>query len=106
MYSRCCTIKPSPNNRRSVGDFTIPIVSNKDLKAARDRRLLPRLNQEEYRRTEAFLDEALAIFAEKEAQFSTLINQVRDSLARVRADVAGLRAEQARFAGVSSTPWL
>jgi predicted nucleic acid-binding Zn-ribbon protein len=89
-----------------VGDFTIAIVSNKDLKAGSDRRVLPQLNQEEYRRTEARLDEALAIFAEREAQFSTLINQVRDNLVKVRADVATLRAEHAKFAGVSSTPWL
>jgi hypothetical protein len=76
------------------------------LKAGCDRRVLEVLNQEEYRRAEARLDEALAIFAEREAQFSTLINTIRDNLVRVRSDVVTLRTEQAKLAGVSSKPWV
>jgi hypothetical protein len=76
------------------------------LKAARHGRVLRLLNQEEYRRAEARLDEALAIFAEREAQFSTLINTIRDNLGRVRSDVVTLRTEQAKLAGVSSKPWV
>jgi hypothetical protein len=76
------------------------------LKAGCDRRVLQALNQDEYRRAEARLDEALAIFAEREAQFSTIVNMVRDNLAKVRCDVATLRIEQAKLTGVSSKPWV
>jgi hypothetical protein len=63
------------------------------LEARRSVGFLGKLNQEEYRRTEARLDEALAIFAERQEQFSALIDQVRENLAKVRADVAKLRAQ-------------
>jgi hypothetical protein len=63
------------------------------------------LNQDEYRLAEARLDEALAIFAEREAQFSDLVRTVRDNVAKVRADVAVLRVQRAKLDERSSRPW-
>jgi len=36
----------------------------------------------------------MAIFAEREAQFSVLITAVRDNIARVRGDIAQLRTQR------------
>jgi hypothetical protein len=52
------------------------------------------LNSDEYRRAEARLEEALAIFVERQAQFSTLVDSVQENLTRIRADVAHMRAER------------
>lgn len=51
------------------------------------------MNAAEYLRAEARLEEALAIFAEREAQFSALILRVRENVSKVRRDVAALRAQ-------------
>jgi hypothetical protein len=53
------------------------------------------MNEAEYRRAEARLEEALAIFAEKEAQFSALIARVGQNVSKVRRDVAALRTQRA-----------
>jgi predicted fused transcriptional regulator/phosphomethylpyrimidine kinase len=52
------------------------------------------LNSDEYRRAEAQLEEALAIFVEREAQFATLVGDVRNNIAKVRADIAALREQR------------
>jgi predicted aminopeptidase len=60
------------------------------------------VDDDDYCRAANRLDEALAIFAEREAQFSTLVLNVRDSLEKVRADIVKLRAQQALK---SAHPW-
>jgi len=60
------------------------------------------MNDEEYRRAEARLEEALAIFAEREAQFSNVLLTLRDNVAKVRADVAAMRARRGSLQSRSS----
>jgi hypothetical protein len=63
------------------------------------------MDESEYRNVEARLDEALAIFAEREQQFSALILQVRDNVARVRGEVAALRSQSTVNSTRTSRPW-
>ena len=44
---------------------------------------------------------ARSIFAEREAQFSSVVDSVRETLAKVRTDVAELRAQRERLAARS-----
>jgi hypothetical protein len=64
------------------------------------------MNEAEYRRAEARLEEALAIFGEKEAQFSELIRRVGANVSKVRRDVAALRTRRVHLAELTKAAQL
>jgi hypothetical protein len=80
------------------------ILSGKRLRRGWECALLAALTQEQYRRVEALLDEALALFAQPEARFSIVVGQIQHNITRVRAEVANLREQESKVGSTVSLP--